>query len=298
MKCLKVLTLIITASALCGCVTDSRDSRVLSVSIEPQRYLLERIAGKDWKVNAVLSKGADPENFDPSMSTLVRTARSKVYFTIGMGGFEESLADRLGDAAPALVFSDASTGVARLYGTHECSGGHHSHDKDGHDGDEHRHGDADPHIWTSIENMKKIAANMAAELCVIDPAGADTYNRNLAELEAELDSLDSRVRVRMEGTDGKAFMVEHPSLSYFAHDYGLEQIALGGEGKELSAAAIRDGIDHGKAEGAKVFFTEPQTGSGRVGQIIKAVASKEVRINTLAYEWPDEIMKIADAIAD
>ena len=91
-------------------------------------------------------------------------------------------------------------------------------------------------------------------------------------------------------------MVEHPSLSYFAHDYGLEQIALGGEGKELSASAIRHGIDHGRADGATVFFTEPQSGSGRVGQIIKALAGKEVSINTLAYDWPDELMKIAEAL--
>lgn len=101
----------------------------------------------------------------------------------------------------------------------------------------------------------------------------------------------------MARNNSQAFMVEHPSLSYFAHDYGLEQIALGGEGKELSASAIRRGIDHGRADGATVFFTEPQSGSGRVGQIIKALAGKEVSINTLAYDWPDELMKIAQALS-
>lgn len=95
---------------------------VLSVSIEPQRYLLERIAGPGWKVNTVLSKGADPENFDPAMSTLVRTAQSEVYFTIGAGAFEESLAERLAEASPGLRFSDSSAGVARLHGTHNCGG--------------------------------------------------------------------------------------------------------------------------------------------------------------------------------
>ena len=264
---------------------------VLSVSIEPQRYLLERIAGPGWKVNTVLSKGADPENFDPAMSTLVRTAQSEVYFTIGAGAFEESLAERLAEASPGLRFSDSSAGVARLHGTHNC-GGTHSHVH----GDDEGEGDADPHIWTSVANMKIVAANMARVLCEIDSTQAEKKKKNLHTLNLSLDSLDACIQAMMAQGHGRAFMVEHPSLSYFAHDCGLEQIALGGEGKELSASAIRHGIDHGRADGATVFFTEPQSGSGRVGQIIKALAGKEVSVNTLAYDWPDELMKIAEAL--
>ena len=144
--------------------------------------------------------------------------------------------------------------------------------------------------------MKIVAANMARVLCEIDSTQADVYMKNLHTLNLSLDSLDACIQAMMAQGHGRAFMVEHPSLSYFAHDYGLEQIALGGEGKELSASAIRHGIDHGRADGATVFFTEPQSGSGRVGQIIKALAGKEVSINTLAYDWPDELMKIAEAL--
>lgn len=300
MKYRIVLTIIIYAAAMCACVSDRYADRVLSVSIEPQRYLLERIAGPEWTVSTVLSKGADPENFDPSMSTMVRTARSKVYFTIGLGGFEEELTHRIAEASPEVVFADASAGIERLQGTHQggiahqdCD--HHDHNND--HGHGHNHGDADPHIWTSVDNMKKIAANMAATLCRIDTAGAEGYMMRLSAVEAELDSLDTLIASRLAGKEGHAFMVEHPSLSYFANDYGLKQIALGAEGKELSAAAIREGIDHGRAEGATVFFTEPQTGTGRVGQIIKAVASKEVKVNTLSYDWPGEMIRIADAVA-
>lgn len=291
MKYSAVLTIIIGLCLLSGCKGRQAGVPVLSVSIEPQRYLLERIAGPGWKVNTVLSKGADPENFDPAMSTLVRTAQSEVYFTIGAGAFEESLAERLAEASPGLRFSDSSAGVPRLHGTHDCDGshGHHATTTD-------VEGDADPHIWTSVANMKIVAANMARMLCEIDSAQAGVYKENLRALNLSLDSLDSRIQAVMTRNNSKAFMVEHPSLSYFAHDYGLEQIALGGEGKELSASAIRRGIDHGRADGATVFFTEPQSGRGRVGQIIKALAGKEVSINTLAYDWPDELMKIAEAL--
>ena len=291
MKYSAVLTIIIGLCLLSGCKGGQADVPVLSVSIEPQRYLLERIAGPGWKVNTVLSKGADPENFDPAMSTLVRTAQSEVYFTIGAGAFEESLAERLAEASPGLRFSDSSAGVARLHGTHNC-GGTHSHVH----GDDEGEGDADPHIWTSVANMKIVAANMARVLYETASTQADVYMKNLHTLNLSLDSLDACIQAMMAQGHGRAFMVEHPSLSYFAHDYGLEQIALGGEGKELSASAIRHGIDHGRADGATVFFTEPQSGSGRVGQIIKALAGKEVSVNTLAYDWPDELMKIAEAL--
>lgn len=278
--------------SLSGCHSGGdAGSRVLSVSVEPQRYLLERIAGDRWQVNTVLSKGADPENYDPTMSTLVKTASSKIYFTIGMGGFETELAERLSDAAPGIEFIDASEGIERIYGTHDC---HHGHEA-GYDG--HEYGEADPHIWTSPANMKKMAENMAEELCRMDPDGADVYRANLMKLECSIDSVDAKVREILSGNGSRAFMVGHPSLSYFAHDYDLTQIALGGDGKELSASALRGGIDRGRDEGAYVFFMEPQGASGREAQIIKALAGMGVMLNTMDYEWPRMMELVAESIA-
>ena len=63
--------------------------RTLTVSIEPQRYLLEQIAGDKWQVNTVLEKGADPENFDPPMSTMKKAMSSRLYFSMGTLPFEQ-----------------------------------------------------------------------------------------------------------------------------------------------------------------------------------------------------------------
>jgi zinc/manganese transport system substrate-binding protein len=52
-------------------------------------------------------------------------------------------------------------------------------------GDVHIYGN--PHIFTSPLNAKIIAANIAAGLERVDPAGADTYRANLAAFQEEID---------------------------------------------------------------------------------------------------------------
>ena len=67
------------------------------------------------------------------------------------------------------------------------------------------------------------------------------FNDSLAEL-----------RDKVSETLGKAkrrtFAVWHPSLSYFAREFALEQLPLGVEGKDLSAKALAEAIDHAKAD--------------------------------------------------
>ena len=58
---------------------------------------------------------------------------------------------------------------------------------------------------------------------------------------------------RAYGKRGSSFLVWHPSLSYFARDYGLHQIALGGaEHKEVSIPALREAIEEARGSGASV----------------------------------------------
>ena len=60
--------------------------------------------------------------------------------------------------------------------------------------------------------------------------------------------------------------VWHPSLSYFARDYGLEQISLGTEGKEMSAKSLTEAIDKARDKGVGVFFFQKEYDSRQAEQ--------------------------------
>lgn len=265
-------------------VSDSNtaDKPVITVSIEPQRQILEQLVGDRFDVVTLLARGSDPETFDPSLSIRRKADNSKAYFAIGAFPFEKKLKSSLPES---VSFVDVSKGIQPLYGTH----GHHGH----------AHGEcaemADPHVWTSVSNMKLIAANMAAALCRIDSTGTEEYGRRLNVLEAHLDSLDNMLasKVRNHG----AFAIWHPSLSYLAHDYKLEQIAVGHESKEMPAKRLKEVIDSAKNNNVKVLFYQKEYDSRQIESLNNAIGSRMVEIDPLAYRWENELMKIADEIA-
>ncbi len=61
----------------------------LSVSIEPQRYFAEKIAGNKFVVQTLVPAGSSPESFDPTPAEMVTFSKSKAFFAIGMFPFEQ-----------------------------------------------------------------------------------------------------------------------------------------------------------------------------------------------------------------
>lgn len=280
---------LISGLAMAACSVkngDTAEKPTITVSIEPQRQILEQLAGDRFDVVTLLARGSDPETFDPSLSIRRQADNSKAYFAIGAFPFENNLKSSLPEE---VSFVDVAKGIQPLYGTH----GHHGHTH------AENHGTcnetADPHVWTSVSNMKLIASNMAAALCKIDSAGAQEYDRRLDKIIAHLDSLDQSLASKVSGQ--KSFAIWHPSLSYFAHDYGLGQIAVGHESKEMPAKRLKEVIDSAKSNNVKVLFFQKEYDNRQAASLNKAIGSRLVEIDPLAYEWENELIRIADELA-
>lgn len=125
MKVFRVLTWLLVALvgtvsvSSCGGKSDS-SKPVVTVSIEPQRYLLEKIVGDSIEINVLLADGTNPETFNPSMETMKQIAKSDAYFSIGLLGFEPSLIEKLKSNNPDLNVVDTSSGIVLISGG--CSG--------------------------------------------------------------------------------------------------------------------------------------------------------------------------------
>ncbi len=279
---LTLLPALMLTSLLAGCGTQMATKPIITVSIQPQKYLLEKIAGDKWDVKCLLSNGANPESYDPSLTHLMNLENSTAYFRIGNIPFESAIITKVTKNNPDLKIIDSSEGIALITGTHS-----------GHAGDM----EIDPHTWTSVKNAKKIASNMYNGLVGLDPENKSVYTRNFKKLLANLDSLDNSIKEKLAPCQGESFIVWHPSLSYFARDYGLKQISLSPEGKEASVTMMQSAIDHAKEAGAKVLFYQKDIDSRQAVVANEQIGAKLVTINPLSYNWDGEIINIADALS-
>ncbi|MBD5323138.1 MAG: zinc ABC transporter substrate-binding protein [Duncaniella sp.] len=267
-----------------GCGAAPSERPIVTVSIEPQRYILEQITGDRVQVRSLLTEGANPETYDPSVTHMHNLGKSLGYLRMGNIGFEAALIDKISEANPDLKIFDTSAGVTPILGTHS-----HGHEE---------HSTVDPHTWTSVKNAKIIARNMLQAMEQIDSANKEYYSANYERFITHLDSLDNAITVSLTPHRGESFMVWHPSLSYFARDYGLNQVVVGNaEHKDNSVNDLRGAIDHARETGARIFFFQKDIDSRQVSAINSELQSDEVNINPLSYQWEEEIIRIADALA-
>lgn len=267
-----------------SCTSASTSKPTITVSIQPQKYMLEKIVGDKWEIKCLLSNGANPESYDPSLTHLLNLENSKAYFRIGNVAFESAIINKVQNNNPGLKLFDNSEGISLIRGTH-------SH------GDVEHASDIDPHTWTSVKNAKTIASNMYKAVVDLDPENKAYYSRNFKNFLSSLDSLDREISQQLQPYRGSVFVVWHPSLSYFARDYGLEQISLSPEGKEASVKMMQSTIDKAIDRDVKTLFFQKDIDSRQAQVANEQIKAEIVNINPLNYEWDKEMRSIANAIS-
>ena len=91
-----MIAAIAAITILFGCNnTTTRKKPVLAVSIQPQKYLLEKIVGEKYTVTCLLAQGANPENYEPNAAHLMNLESCQAFFRIGHIGFELAISNRI-----------------------------------------------------------------------------------------------------------------------------------------------------------------------------------------------------------
>ncbi len=268
-----------------SCIRQSEQKKMVTVTIQPQKYFAEKIAGDRFEINCIVPNGSNPESYDPSPSHLVRVGKSIGYLRIGYIGFEVAWLDKLVKNNPHLRVYDTSEGVTLLSGTHEC----------------HEEPDAllveniDPHIWSSPKSTRIIVRNMYNAFVDMDPDGKEYYTKNYENLMAEIDRIDTLLTRKLAPHKGEMFAIYHPSLSYFAHDYGLHQLSVELNGKGPSAFYMKRAVDVARENNVRIVFIQKEFNIKQALTFAEELGGKVVQINPLNYEWGEELMHIANA---
>lgn len=284
-----LLIIVLLASCNMGKSGKSQDNEkpVIVVTIEPQRYFTEAIAGDKFDVISIVPKGSSPETYDPTPQQLVSLGDSKAYLRIGYIGFEQVWMDRLIDNTPHIQIFDTSKDIDLILG-------------EAHNHGDHQHaGGVEPHIWNSTNNALIIARNTYKALCQLDKENEAYYLNRYDSLCQRIMYTDSIIRKTLQqpGT-AQSFMIYHPALSYFARDYGLQQISIEEGGKEPSPAHLKDLVDLCRQEDVRIIFIQPEFDRRNAEIIARETGTDIVPINPLSYDWEAEMLAVAQALTD
>ncbi|MGX3011931.1 metal ABC transporter solute-binding protein, Zn/Mn family [Helicobacter sp. 23-1044] len=297
---------ILVFSAVCAFAKVS-----VSVSVIPQAFFVQKIAGNLAEVNILVQKGKSPETYEPSLKELEKLSKSQVYFTIGMP-FERAWMERFKGVNPNLKIiaplpkdkaestADSANHAHDSHSHHADSAKHahdsHSHDlspKDNHAHHAHIHL---PHIWLSFNLSKSHATQIKDTLCEIDSANCAIYAKNLAELHKEIDALYTHFR-GVFANQKKAFLVYHPAFSLIADELGLEEIAIEQDGKEAKIAHTKEVLRLIKKHNIKVIFTQPQFSTKSAKALAKEANLTLKTADPLAFEWISNIRDFLNEVA-
>ncbi|WP_455634533.1 metal ABC transporter solute-binding protein, Zn/Mn family [Parabacteroides sp.] len=281
---------------LMACGDKRTDERIVSVTIEPQRYFAEKIAGDKFTVNCVVPAGQSPETYDPTPQQMVRVGKSQGYLRIGSIGFEQAWMDNIRGNNPGLKVFDLSEGIDLLKSPEEAE--EHRHES-GHDHHHHHHpGGVDPHTWSSISGAKVIARNTLDAFVSLDPENREYYQANYERLTKEIGETEKIVSGLLRPLGNKTFIIYHPALTYLAAEYGLTQLCIEMDGKEPSPAGLKELVETAREHDAKVVFIQREFDRKNAELIARETGCRLIPINPLDYEWSKEMIHIAKSLAD
>lgn len=271
-KLARYVVLMVTAGTLFSCSSAKNDNaNKITVSIEPLRYLTEQIVGDRFEVVTMVPKGSSPETYEPTARQMADLSESILYIKVGELGFERTWMPRLTSNAPHITVVNSSEGITS------------------HIGD-------DPHSWMSARNAIVMAHNIYEAVKRIDVKDSVFFRQRLDSLCNVIHATDKYIRQTTAQAHCKSFIIYHPALTYFASDYGLEQLALEEHGREPSAAELEQIISTARAKGVKTMFVQREFANRNVDIITNTIGARKVEINPLGYDWNKEMRRIAAEI--
>lgn len=266
------------------------------VSIVPQKSFVEAIGGDLVNVSVMVLPGSSPHSYEPKPSQMKELNSAEIYFAMGVE-FENVWLNKFKNQNKNLKIIDTTKGIEKIdmlehhHHDEEHKDHHHDHDDEDEDG-------KDPHIWTSLENIKQIAKNIVNALIEADQVNQAKYQANYEIFIQKVISVDKEIRDILQNTPKNSkFMVFHPAFGYFAKEYGLVQIAVEVEGKEPKPSSLAKLMDEAKEQNIRAIFTQPEFSDKSANIIAKELKIDVIKVSPLNPKWDENLINLAKSIA-
>ncbi len=261
---------------------------LVAVSIPPQKYFVEQIAGNKASVTVIVPKGFEPEDYEPRPQQLKALTHAVLYFAIDVP-FETQWLKKFQQVSPHMKIIPTYQGIEKI----EMSPhGHHHH--------HHAHQIIkDPHIWLSPQLVQIQAQHIRDAFIQVDPKHAAFYRHNYQKFSDQIEALNQsliKLFAKAPNPKERIFFIFHPALGYFAKAYDLTQIPIEKEGKSPTLKQLNTLAKFAKHNQIKTIFISPEFSSREASVFAKAIGGRTQIIDPLAESWLDNMKRLASAI--
>lgn len=259
----------------------------VTVSILPQKGLVESIGGDRVEVQVLVQPGQSPHTYEPTPKQVMQTGEADALFTFGFP-FEQIVVTKLSSGNEAIEVFAADKGVKRR----EIEEHHHGEEET----ENEHHGEPDPHIWLGPPQLQTIAQNICSGLIKIDPANRDRYTANLESFLTELQEVDKEIGSILKPYRGRKILVFHPAFGYFCDHYDIHQLPIEIEGKSPGPKQMENVIEEAREEQIKIIFVQPQFDKKSADLIAEAIGGAVVPLDPLHEDVMENLEIIAENI--
>ena len=248
--------------------------------------VIGNIAGDTIDLVVLLEPGQNPHTYQLTPQDMVSLSEADLMIVNGFG-LEEFLDEMLEGSDYSVSLVAASEGIHSIVteeghhhdeedGDHEE--GHHEEDDDHDEGDHedgHDHEGEDPHVWLNPNNVIIWVMNITQAFIEKDPENADLYQANADSYIQELMELDTWIIEQLSTIPekNKKLVSDHNSLTYFADEYGFQQI-----GAVIPATT-----------------TEAETSGKQLAELIEIIRENQIGTIFIGIEFdPDLSQRVAE----
>ncbi|PKK91205.1 MAG: hypothetical protein CVV64_05395 [Candidatus Wallbacteria bacterium HGW-Wallbacteria-1] len=287
----------------CVCLFHSAESvasplkaeKTVCVSIPPQAYLMEKIAGNKVNIVVLVEKGSSPATMEVTPSLMGRIGRAGVWFTTGVP-FEKVLVSKVSSVFPSLTIVDCNKNIPlrSIDGDHDSGNDINVvHPAKG----GHSHEGMDPHVWLNPCFAVLQARVMVSWLSQRDPQNSDYYSERFEKTEKSLKQLDNSIREILSPFRGMNLVVFHPSFGYFCDAYGLRQIAIEDQGHDPSSRFLAGLMRKMQLSGVSKIFIQPEFSDRAARTLAESIGAGVEVLDPLSGDYESAMVEMARKIA-
>jgi zinc transport system substrate-binding protein len=137
----------------------------VTVSIIPQKFVVNKIAGNKANVNVMVLPGNDPVSYNPTPKQLMSLRNSAIYFRIDVP-FEKAWINKFIAINPKIKIIDVTKGIQK---------------------------DKNPHVWLAPKMLTQQALNVKNALIEYDAKNREFYENNYKNFIKEIDKTDKKI---------------------------------------------------------------------------------------------------------
>ena len=262
-----------------SCNNKKEVTKSISVSILPQKYMVEKICGEGYNVNVLIPPGSNPATCEMTTRQVTDLLKSSIYFSIGYLPYETTHIKNILEKHKEINHINLSDNIKLEHGLEKH-------------GDHFHEGGVDPHIWTSCNNAKIMCKDILDGVIATFPDNKKMFTANYNNLIKEIDKIKETADKALNNLNNKNFIIYHPALTYFAKEYGLKQIPVEYEGKSPSPVYIKDIINTALKTNTKLVLVQKQFDIEKANFIAKEIGGKVIEIDPLNPDWAGEMNKL------